>query len=346
MARKVLVNLDLAKNEIQNAVAQVLAAAPGTPSVGQFYYDSTVGRLMVRGASGWIDATARGNHTGTQLAATISDLSTAVQGFRLDQFAAPTAAISFNNQRLTNVGAPVASTDGASKDYVDTALTNALAGIDAKASVRVVSTSNVALSGLATIDGIVLVAGDRVLLSAQTTASQNGVYVAAAGAWTRAVDADATGEITPGAFWFVEEGTLYGGSQWRCNNTGAITLGVTAITIGQFGAATAITAGNGLQTAGSVWSVKASTGISVSAGGVAVDNTVVARKFAATIGDGAATSYTVTHNLNNQDVMTQVREIASNDVMDVSITNNSVNTVVVAFAVAPAANTYRVVVLG
>ena len=54
----------------------------------------------------------------------------------------------------------------------------------------------------------------------------------------------------------------------------------------------------------------------------------------------------VTHNLNNQDVMTQVREIATNKIVDVDITNNGVNTVVIDFAVAPTLNTYRVVVQG
>lgn len=79
---------------------------------------------------------------------------------------------------------------------------------------------------------------------------------------------------------------------------------------------------------------------------MAIDTSVVARKAAATIGDGSTTSYTVTHNLNNQDVVTQVREIATNKLVEVDVTNNGVNTVVIDFAVAPASNTYRVVVIG
>src|SRR5205085_5154882 len=125
------------------------------------------------------------------------------------------------------------------KNYVDTTVQASAAGIDSKPSVRAVATANVALTGTQTIDGVALVAGDRVLCRAQTTGSQNGVYVVAAGAWSRAADADANNELTPGAFWFVEEGTTYGKSQWRIENTGAIVVGTTAITVNQFGAASA-----------------------------------------------------------------------------------------------------------
>ena len=348
MTKKFLHNADFAQNEIQNAVVQVLASAPSTPKTGQFYFNSTSDRLLVRSAAAWIDYTARANHSGTQAASTISDLATTVQGYRLDQFAAPTSAVSFNFQRQTNVGTPVAGTDGVNKDFVDAAIQNALAGIDGKASVRVVATTNIAsLSGLQTIDGVTLVANDRVLLTDQTTASQNGVYLASATAWSRATDSDANGEITPGAFWFVEEGTSNKKTQWRCNNTGAITVGTTAVTINQYGAAGDATAGDGLQTAGAVWSVKASTGISVTAAGVAVDTSVVTRKYATSIGDSAAVSFTVTHNLNTQDVIVQVREVATNNLVEVDIQNNGVNTVVIGFAgVVPAANSYRVVVIG
>ena len=75
MAKKILIPLDLAQNEIRNAVAQVLAAAPASPVPGQFYYDSTAGRWKYRAASAWIDPTDRATHSGTQLAATISDLA-------------------------------------------------------------------------------------------------------------------------------------------------------------------------------------------------------------------------------------------------------------------------------
>ena len=57
-----------------------------------------------------------------------------------------------------------------------------------KSACRVVATGNVTLSGLRTIDGVAVVAGDRVLVAGQDEAAENGVYVAAAGTWTRAAD--------------------------------------------------------------------------------------------------------------------------------------------------------------
>ena len=97
---------------------------------------------------------------------------------------------------------------------------------------------------------------------------------------------------------------------------------------------------------GDTFAVGAGSGISVAADSVAIDPTVVVRKYAALIGDGSSTSITVTHNLNNQDAMTQVREVATNQVVEVEIQNNGVNTVVIGFATAPASNAYRVVVQG
>jgi hypothetical protein len=225
---------------------------------------------------------------------------------------------------------------------------SAAAGIDSKPSVRLLSTANLTLSGTQTIDGVAAVAGDRVLATGQTTASQNGVYVVAAGAWSRATDADQTGEITPGATWYVEEGTTFGGSTWRCSNTGTVTLGTTSITISQFTGGISYTAGNGLQLVGSQFSAKvvASGGITAAAGGLSVDRTVVPNRFAATIGDGAATSIAVNHNLNTQDVVVSVRDASTNEFVGCKVVATSVNTVTLTFSSAPAANSLKVAVIG
>lgn len=365
MSKKFLSNIDLNKNELQNARIQNLATAPSTPVTGQTYYDTVTNASYVWNGTAWkvTDAAlatnipntalatnplARANHTGTQTASTISDLATTVKAYTLDSFAVPVASVSLNSQKITNLAAPTAGSNDAARIVdVENAVQSAAAGIDSKPSVRIVAVANIAsLSGLSAIDGVTPIAGDRILLTSQTTASANGVYVAAAGAWSRATDADATGEVTPGAFWFVEEGTTYGKTQWRCNNTGAITLGTTSITIVQFGAANMYTAGNGLTLTGSDFAVGAGTGISVAADSVAVDTSVVARKYSVLVGDGAATSITVTHNLNNQDVITAIREVATNNMMECDIQNNGVNTVVLTFAVAPASNALKAIVIG
>jgi hypothetical protein len=70
------------------------------------------------------DPYARANHTGTQLAATVSDFDTQVRTSRLDQMAAPTGSVSVNSQKITNLGTPTANADASTKLYVDTAVAN------------------------------------------------------------------------------------------------------------------------------------------------------------------------------------------------------------------------------
>jgi hypothetical protein len=359
---KIYSSQDFQKNAIKGVVTDPLAAAPSSPVVGQVYFDTALGGARWYDGTSWaLKATdsallngqnaayylARANHTGTQLAATISDLATTVQGYRLDQFAAPTAAVAFNGQKATGLADPTNPQDAATKNYVDSQVSNAAAGIDSKPSVRLTTAgANDTLTGLAARDGVTPVAGDRVLVPSQTTGSQNGVYVAAAGAWTRATDADQTGEITPGATWYVEEGGTYGASTWRCGNTGTITLGTTSISITQFTGGTSYTNGNGLLLTGNSFSVKPSTGISVSAAGVAIDTTVVARKFAFTVGDGSAVNLAVVHNLGTKDVSVSVRLAATDEAILVDWTATDSNTVTLKFASAPAANAIKGVVVG
>lgn len=97
-------------------------------------------------------------------------------------------------------------------------------------SVRVATTANITLSGTQTIDAVGVVAGDRVLVQNQSTASQNGIYVVAAGAWSRATDADSNLELYGGVLVSVSEGTVNGGKVFSCTNSGSITIGTTAIT--------------------------------------------------------------------------------------------------------------------
>ncbi|MBO9542715.1 hypothetical protein J7643_19170 [bacterium] len=103
-----------------------------------------------------------------------------------------------------------------------------LPGAWTKKGVRVATTANISLSGLQTIDGVVLAANDRVLVKDQTTASQNGIYLAQSGAWTRAADADASEEIA-GATLTVDEGTSFGGKLFTTTFRPSNTIGSTAM---------------------------------------------------------------------------------------------------------------------
>ena len=97
--------------------------------------------------------------------------------------------------------------------------------------VRVVATSNIALTGLPTIDGVALAEGNRVLVTAQSAGAENGVYVAAAGAWMRATTEDDIWDMPPGSAWIVKEGATNGWTYWRFNAPESYTLGSDALTI-------------------------------------------------------------------------------------------------------------------
>ena len=111
-----------------------------------------------------------------------------------------------------------------------TAIRRLIDGGDYKASVRVATTANIALTGEQTIDDVAVVAGDRVLVMAQTAGAENGIYVAATGAWARAEDANGAGDLTSGVLVPVESGTVNADTVWMLTTDGAITIGTTALT--------------------------------------------------------------------------------------------------------------------
>lgn len=115
------------------------------------------------------------------------------------------------------------------KAYVDGIINS----LDVKNSVRVATTANINLSGLATIDGISLAVGDRVLVKNQTNQTQNGIYVVASGAWTRAVDADESLELTYGTLVNVVEGSTLARTVWILNTQDPITLGTSQLVFNQ-----------------------------------------------------------------------------------------------------------------
>lgn len=164
---------------------------------------------------------------------------------------------------------PVLPSHLTTKEYVDSVAT----GLDVKVSVRAVSTSDITLSGAQTVDGVSLVAGDRVLVMGQTDSTLNGIYVVSAGAWSRADDADnsPTGEVTSGMFTFVEEGTTYAGAGFVLTTANPIVLGTTGLQFAQFSSAGVVVGGAGLVKTGNVLDVvSANGGIVVNANDIAL----------------------------------------------------------------------------
>ncbi|HEY8856156.1 MAG TPA: hypothetical protein VIM43_02220 [Rugosibacter sp.] len=97
--------------------------------------------------------------------------------------------------------------------------------------VKVVATSAIPLSGLPAIDSVALQAGDTVLVTAQTDAKTNGVYLASADAWTRDASADESIDLPPGTTWFIKAGAANTGSLWRLQNSDAPVINGDALTI-------------------------------------------------------------------------------------------------------------------
>ena len=136
-------------------------------------------------------------------------------------------------------------TDSVSLSAMNNAIDNAIAGLSWKDSVRAATTANIALSGVQTIDGVTLVAGDRVLVKNQTSAATNGIYIVNASTWTRAQDMDIASEFANSAVIPVAEGTANADSMWQMTNNGAIVVGTTALTFQQF-VISPYTAGSGV----------------------------------------------------------------------------------------------------
>ena len=288
----------------------------------------------------------RVNHTGTQTSATISNFDAQVRTSRLDQFVTPTSPVSFGGQRVTSLATPTIGTDAVTKDYADSLIST---GTN-KGSARVTATTNITIASPgAVIDSVTLAVNDIVLLTGQTTASQNGPYIfnGAASPLVRALNSDISAEVKSGLFVFVSEGTLNGSNGYTLTTADPIVLGTTALTFVQTSGAGQITAGSGLTKTGNIINAIAGVGMIANTDDLAIDVSIVGRKFSQTIGDGTATSITVTHNLNNPTPIWGCSQVASPfTFVTPSITYPTANTATFTFGLAPTANQYRVTLVG
>jgi hypothetical protein len=173
-----------------------------------------------------------------------------------DGSVALTADWNVGNFTLTGLSDPVNPTDAVNYR----AMQSFESGMGLRANARMVATTNLALTGLQNIDGVTADPGDVTLLTAQTTASQNGLWVQAAGAWTRPVFWSAASSQRPALF-FVTEGATYDNTKWTTLTNGLITVDTTSVTITQDTSASSYTNGNGLSLTGNVFAVKTGNGI-------------------------------------------------------------------------------------
>lgn len=224
-------------------------------------------------------------------ASKISNFDTQVRTSRLDQMAQPTASVNLNNQKIIGLAEPTDHTDAATKGYVD----SVVQGLAPKQAVKAATTTNLAsLSGTLTVDGVSLVAGDRILVKDQTTASQNGIYVVASGAWTRSTDADIWNELVA-AYVFVQQGAVNADVGYICTVDSGGTLGTTAVTWAVFTSASQVDAGAGLTKTGTVIDVVGTTDrITVNADSVDIASTYVGQASITTLGTIATGTWNAT----------------------------------------------------
>jgi hypothetical protein len=288
---KFVTNLNLNQNELQNGKFQVVASDPSVDNFeGRLIYNSTEKTIKVYTGSAWrkmlhtvsiagdasaalTQAESNGTITLTPVLATTSanGVMSSSDKTKLDDATADATASKLvirDASGNAKVATPTDSGHIATKGYVD----SARQGLDVKASVRAATTAAINLAtdleaGDA-IDGVTLVAGDRVLVKNQVTDSENGIYVAvASGAASRSTDANGTadtGELTSGTFTFVEEGTVNFDSGFVVSTNGTISVGSTGITWTQFSGAGSFDAGDGLSKSGTTVNVNVGTGIEIS----------------------------------------------------------------------------------
>ena len=284
MAQKFLTNLDLNQNQLINATFEVLATNPSSGNFeGRMYFNTATFTLMVYANAGWkksVHSIVSGGGAGIAEALTVSEsngtvtltlnvadtdsaglLPAAMWNMLTDATSDATASklVKRDGSGNAKVATPTDAAHIATKGYVDAARQ----GLDVKQSVRAATVGAINISADLEagdlIDGVTLVAGDRVLVKDQSTATENGIYVAvASGAASRSSDANGTadtGELKPGTFTFVEEGAVNSDKGFVVSTNGTITIGSTSIAWTQFSGAGSFTAGDGLSQSGNTINV-------------------------------------------------------------------------------------------
>lgn len=251
-----------------------------------------------------------------------------------------------STSRIYNLPAPVDVTEPVRLQE----LNNAALGLAWKDDVVAASTANINLSAPGTtIDGHTMSNGDRFLAKDQSTAAQSGIYLfnGAAVAATRAPDANTGASLTE-AVVSVALGTANGGATYRQSAT-VTTIGTDTVTWTSFGSSpgSATTSTSGLVTLATQGEVNTGTDASkVVTPATLAGYTGYVRSYNTTFGDGAATTFTITHSLGKRTVGVTIYDAATYHEVDADVAHTTTNTITIVTATAPASNAYVVVVWG
>ena len=316
MAIKYLNSVDLTKNELQNAVIQVLATAPSGPVEGQVYYDSTDDVIKFYNGTAWLsaggDLTAITTATTDQL--TLTNGTGPIPNIDIVTSAVTNAGVALAtgdqiydfvttgiNARIQNVTDPTGAQDVATKNYVDTIATGLLeykGGYDASTNTPDLdTTSNIAIDK-----------GDAY------TVTVDGLFF--------------TEQVRVGDF-IIAETAIAAGAGASLSNFTIVQSNVDLATA----AATSGAAVKGI-------SGYDSEDFSVSSGFVSLST----KTYKALIGNGALTTIPVTHGLNSQDLIIQLFDASTNETVYADVVRTSASQVNVSFSVAPASNSIKILI--
>lgn len=350
MSKKFYTGINLAQNELLNAVVQNLGTDPSSPVEGQIYFNTSTNKFRVFNGATWDemgtseatgdmnasvydpqmiedDAFARANHTGTQAISTVAGLQTALDGKSANGHAHTASEITDFDVEVANNTDVAANTaarhthsnkavlDGTSASYT-TAEKTKLAGVatgatandtDANLKNRANHTGEQAI---ATVTGLQTALDGKSAAGHTHTSSSITDFNSAVSAIANAA-VSAVVDAAPGTLDTLNELAAALGDDPNFATTIADSLAALD---------------------GRLDTVEANGG--------------PVKKYAATFGNGTLTSITLTHNLNTQDVSTQIREVSTNAVVECDITNTTVNTITLGFTNPPATNSLRAVILG
>lgn len=367
VARRFAANIDLTGFALVHAMMDPVTTDPtglGTGDAGRLWFRSDIPTLKVwSGTVAW-DVFSRANQTNTQTASTISDFTTAVETLKWSAMAVPTGAVPMNSENFSGLAA--ASGSGQAVEYAqfNTALTNLKAGLDFKGTqATVVATTNITLTAPgATISAHTMATGDTMLLTGQTTASQNGLYnwLGASSTATRTSDTGTTGDIYSGTMIAVgDAGTTDPGTVWMqttvgTGSNGAITIGTDSMTWVQPFTATSYSAGNGIGISGSTISALLSTGLTFSGSNIVPDFTVVSQYQESIVPTASTGKWTISGAVGtyNHALATYVPDVTirvytspvsgytQGDEIDMYVCATDANNVQITFPAAPASNNW------
>lgn len=343
MARRFLTNIDMGKNEIQNVVIHKLATAPGSPADGQIYYNTSDNRYYLYNGTLWKDVTGRlDNILSGTTALTVADNGDG------------TLTISIANANSSNAGLMSTGHYDDLTNATDAATPDTLVKRDANgdASFNEISIASGTVTNAPVnptdivnkgyVDNLV---ASGVNIVGTIDCSTNPDYPSAAGAG-EAYHVSVAGRIGGGSGPLVEVGDLIVavaasaggdhatvGSDWIIMQTNVDAATETTAGIIRIATTAEVNAGTNDETAVTPSKMAAYVASLISGG-----------KYAADVGDGVATAISVSHALGSSDVIVQVRDTTTLEVVEPDISITDANTVTLGFTNAPASNAFRVTI--